>query len=543
MAEVSQHENKMLNLQLQMKQNNEDLKNFLSDLDNWEEEMKQIDSKMKEKKQTEKTELPPVRNSLEKKKLKKKVKKRKDGTDAKPKRISSYDYRSWDKFDVDKACESDKSSSDAEYETDEEWESERKKQAAVLEKDKGNEYFKKGDYASAIECYTKGADLDPTNPLLPANRAMALLKQDKFGAAELDCSVALSLDPLYTKAYLRRASARLGMKKFMEAKADFEKVLQLEPQNKKAKSDLELIEKELAKEKLVSHSDTAVNPAAGIVKAISKPASERSKKPLRRINIEEVGVEEIDIRSAVARVEATQSQTKRDIVEKEEDRFQQFTVNSPADIAALSVRNTGKNNDLPNGVNAETDQVNDTTTSVCDKTNNNKQTAVPNSKEKNVSVNKINKSKNGAGDNKKSSVADTYASETGSRVSPRDNPVPVNSVQFQADYRRLKVDKHAFYQYFKKIAPSDYSKLFGQFLDADVLQTILLVIKDCYIPNGDDCLECLQNLASVRRFSMVVMFMSKKDKQVLTDIFTHLRDGGRHAEADISSLAMKYDMR
>ena len=42
--------------------------------------------------------LPPVRNSLEKKK-KKKVKK-KDAESRKPKRISSYDYRSWDRFDV-----------------------------------------------------------------------------------------------------------------------------------------------------------------------------------------------------------------------------------------------------------------------------------------------------------------------------------------------------------------------------------------------------------------------------------------------------------
>ena len=44
----------------------------------------------------------------------------------------------------------------------------------------GNDYFKHGDYGNAIECYTKGAELDPTNPLLPANRAMALLKQEKL---------------------------------------------------------------------------------------------------------------------------------------------------------------------------------------------------------------------------------------------------------------------------------------------------------------------------------------------------------------------------
>lgn len=55
--------------------------------------------------------------------------------------------------------------------------------------------------------------------------------------------MALSLDPLYAKAYLRRISARIGLKKNDEAKADCQKVLQLEPQNKKAKSDLDLIEK------------------------------------------------------------------------------------------------------------------------------------------------------------------------------------------------------------------------------------------------------------------------------------------------------------
>ena len=53
MAAISEQENKMLNIQLQMKQNNEDLKNFLGDLDNWEKEMKQIDSNLKNKKPLE----------------------------------------------------------------------------------------------------------------------------------------------------------------------------------------------------------------------------------------------------------------------------------------------------------------------------------------------------------------------------------------------------------------------------------------------------------------------------------------------------------
>ena len=75
--------------------------------------------------------------------------------------------------------------------------------------------------------------------------SLYLLCVDRFAAAELDCSVALTLDPLYAKAYMRRMSARIGLKKFERAKADGEKVLQLEPQNKKVKSDLIVIEKVL----------------------------------------------------------------------------------------------------------------------------------------------------------------------------------------------------------------------------------------------------------------------------------------------------------
>lgn len=546
MSKKPENEDKMLNLTYQMKQNNEDLKSFLEDLDSWEAEMKQIDSKLKDKKQIEEQKLPPVRNSLEKKKLKKKVKKKKDDSQSKPKRISSYDYRSWDKFDVDKACESvdgdQPASSEGEYETDEEWENERKKQAAVLEKDKGNEYFKKGDYGNAIECYTKGADLDPTNPLLPANRAMALLKQEKYGAAELDCSVALTLDPLYTKAYLRRGSARLGLKKYSEAKADFERVLQLEPQNKKATSDLALIEKEISKANLVSRSDSSVNQSLGVVKAISKHPSQRSQKPLRRLDIEEVGLEEADIKSAVARTEATQSKMKRDIMEREGGDFQRFTANSPADIAALCARNTTVTECLPNGDTQHgdlTDSVHKCDTNRTLDQGSDSERFKPCQAEASLgSVKLVNTDKN-----ENHACSQSGKGVSTSSVSPRETPVPVNSVQFQADYRRLKSDKQAFYMYFKKIPPCDYPKLFGQFLDADVLQTILGIIRDCYIPAGDECMECLQSLTTVKRFSMVVMFMSKKEKQVLLEIFTHLRQSGKSTDTDIDSLTAKYEVR
>lgn len=115
----------------------------------------------------------------------------------------------------------------------------RLRKQAVEEKERGNEFFKAGKYDEAIEKYTAGIRCDPTNAVIPANRAMALLKKEQYGAAERDTSTAISIDNTYIKAYQRRASARVGLGKLEEAIKDFDKVLELEPHNKAAKAEKE----------------------------------------------------------------------------------------------------------------------------------------------------------------------------------------------------------------------------------------------------------------------------------------------------------------
>lgn len=65
----------------------------------------------------------------------------------------------------------------------------------------------------------------------------------RYGAAELDCTTSIALDPLYVKSYLRRATARSAMGKFKEASEDFKRVLYLEPTNKHAASELDRLKK------------------------------------------------------------------------------------------------------------------------------------------------------------------------------------------------------------------------------------------------------------------------------------------------------------
>jgi len=182
-------------------------------------------------------------------------------------------------------------------------------QEASAEKERGNDHFKNGRYDQAIESYSRGMKCDPSNAMLPANRAMALLKKGRHREAEADCTLALSLDPTYVKAYQRRATARASLKLYQQAVKDFKKVLELEPNNKAAKTEIVRLEQEEHTQKLQKIKEQSMakdqtlnvkeNLKANLFKdnkpsipgqvfPVDKKPHQRSKKPLRRIDIREV---------------------------------------------------------------------------------------------------------------------------------------------------------------------------------------------------------------------------------------------------------------
>ena len=55
---------------------------------------------------------------------------------------------------------------------------------------------------------------------------MFKIQVDKFGAAEQDCSLSLSLDPTYIKALQRRMTARIGINIFYILDTTYIKALQ-----------------------------------------------------------------------------------------------------------------------------------------------------------------------------------------------------------------------------------------------------------------------------------------------------------------------------
>ncbi|XP_053109527.1 RNA polymerase II-associated protein 3 [Hemicordylus capensis] len=244
--------NKGIELQLQIRQNAEELQDFVKDLESWEKDIKGKDSDLRQQSGVPEKTLPPIRNEAYMKKKKSKIKavSKKTTEENKKNKIKSYDYEAWGKLDVDKILEEldkeDSNHDSVSLESDSEEDGIHiDTEKALAEKEKGNNYFKQGHFDSAIEHYTKGMNADPYNPVLPTNRASAYFRLKKYSVSESDCNLALALNKNYTKAYARRGAARFALQNFAGAKEDYEKVLELDANNFEAVNELRKIEQAL----------------------------------------------------------------------------------------------------------------------------------------------------------------------------------------------------------------------------------------------------------------------------------------------------------
>ncbi|XP_078075837.1 RNA polymerase II-associated protein 3 isoform X2 [Mustelus asterias] len=243
--------NKSVELQLQVRHQSEELQDFMRELDGWEKDIKKKDDELRRQSGAAPAldpTLPPVRNRNYKKNTNKKTVSRNNrkNKENKSTRIKSFDYKSWEKFDVDKVLEDlDKNDSTPEPDTEDE---EIDIEKALSEKEKGNNYFREGKYDEAIDCYTRAMTMNPYNPVFPTNRASTFLKIKKYAVAESDCNLAIALDKSFVKAYLRRGAARMKLQNVQGAKEDFEMVLNMDAQNFEAQNELRKVNEALGSE-------------------------------------------------------------------------------------------------------------------------------------------------------------------------------------------------------------------------------------------------------------------------------------------------------
>ncbi|XP_041819936.1 RNA polymerase II-associated protein 3 isoform X2 [Chelmon rostratus] len=374
-------------------------------------------------------------------------------------------------------------------------EEQQRRQEAVIQKDRGNAYFKEGKYEAAVECYSRGMEADSTNVLLPANRAMAFLKLEKYKEAVEDCTKAISLDNTYSKAFARRATARVALGELQEAKQDFQEVLKLEPGNKQALNELQKLQIAAGSSGLLQTPDSTQRRT---VQPIDKPAHLRSTKPLRRIEIEEVSG-----KVSVSEVESGGSKSfVQEVVKEAEDESSPLSTSPSAKMIKIE--------EIAEAPSHSSDQV-------------------PSNRQSKQPVKEI-------------SHPPEPSAHPSSTVTDLPPP-PTNSFQLEADLRKIGNQPEVIYRYLRKIKPEAYSNIFQNSLEPDILNQILKTLHGFYIKNEAPAvtLEVLESLASVRRFNMAVMFMSSPEKKVLEEVFDFLHQAELE-ESSVAALQKKYGL-
>lgn len=219
-------------LQKQVKNNSEDLQNEFLDLKNWEKKMKQMDQELR-KQSADKNISPPSNCKKKGKKIgDEQNETNKNRKKIRPCDYSASDKFGAEKAcnEIDK----DGTSKNSDVENMSKEDLQKAHDTATTFKNEGNIFVQQKKWAKAIPKYTEAIKHFPYDATFYANRALCQLKLNNLFSAESDCTAALKLDENYVKAYYRRATVRIAMERYKDAKQDLENVLKLEPSNKES---------------------------------------------------------------------------------------------------------------------------------------------------------------------------------------------------------------------------------------------------------------------------------------------------------------------
>ncbi|KAI9332883.1 hypothetical protein DFJ73DRAFT_855026 [Zopfochytrium polystomum] len=511
----------------------------------------------------------------------------------------------------------------------------KKVEDALLEKEKGNLLFKKGEYKKAITCYSKSISLDPTSPVVPVNRAMAYLKLNEWKLAENDCSSGLQLDPKNVKALWRRGIARRELGRLEEAKSDLSAALVLEPGNKAIVEELGKVTLQLRSEKSPELSNNSPNPSSKTASPNaptwqSEKLSAQQLKPRRRIEIHEIGdpskykatdeemlrMEPISSRplsNAVSEpTDSSKPQSSKpslDAVVKgpSRDKVEPVMVvpqTQPAAKKRLPTRimpsaeftepSWDKANALGNTDSLKPDvrRIKPTealsenggsgsvekSQGLTHKRSSSSLLIVPveeedegltsakspdahfglsNTGPRRPLITIVGEDK----DKQDESSALKDVSSSSQHVTPvlpiestppavPETPPPtlvMSMFEFEREWKSCKGNDEKLFNFFKRIHPSHYPRMFKTSLEAHYLSKIFKLLLDFYTKEENSfssVTATLQGLAKVERCDMMLMFLSSGDKSVLQSIFQWLdRVGGGKGRKTVAELNKFYKMK
>uniref|UniRef100_A0A8C4YPW7 Tetratricopeptide repeat domain 12 n=1 Tax=Gopherus evgoodei TaxID=1825980 RepID=A0A8C4YPW7_9SAUR len=147
-------------------------------------------------------------------------------------------------------------------------------------KEKGNDAFSKGDYATAIQLYTEGLEKQKDMQVLYTNRAQAHMKLQEYKKVISDCEWALKVTALQflqscnekcIKAYFHMGKAHLALKDYNESRKSYQKILEIDPQKDNCMNEVDLQErKEKEEEKALEEFQSGMYTAVSVKELLQK---------------------------------------------------------------------------------------------------------------------------------------------------------------------------------------------------------------------------------------------------------------------------------
>lgn len=199
-------------------------------------------------------------------------------------------------------------------------------------KEQGNEYFRKGNFSEAMRMYTKGIDVNPNNSaahVLYANRAMCHLKLSQWEQAEKDATTCVQMNRAYAKGFFRRAVARKNLKKWKDARADLETVLVLTPGDDEVQDELAFVTQQLRQEE-ASAAAAAAAAAPKRKKLVIEEVDEDEDDEANGQHRKEASHDDAAERAATERARVEQQRVAEENAAQERKRQEQIAADAAA---------------------------------------------------------------------------------------------------------------------------------------------------------------------------------------------------------------------
>jgi len=122
---------------------------------------------------------------------------------------------------------------------------------------------------------------------------------------------------------------------------------------------------------------------------------------------------------------------------------------------------------------------------------------------------------------------------------------PKTSYEFETFWNSIKHDSSMVYQYLKVIPPSSYKALFQNSMNSNILRSIITVLTQHYLVDNDfkGIFDVLSNLSTISRFEMTAMFLSKQEREGITELVDKLMQQPDMDKEEVMKIKPKYGIK